>query len=204
MDALLQRLSDLPPLLIYLVLAAGAAVENIIPPVPADSFVLLGAFLAAGGRANAWVVLACTWVANVASAMGVYALAWHFGEGFFATRPGHFLLHPRQLEQIGGFYRRWGVMAIFTSRFLPAFRSMVPVFAGVTRVSWWRVLPPVASASLLWYGALVYLGTLAGGNWREIMHFFERASLALTLLAAALVLAFGVWWVRSRRHHHQR
>src|SRR5512134_3568667 len=103
MEALLHQLASLPPLIIYLVLAAGAAVENVVPPVPADSFVLLGAFLAAGGRADPWVVLLLTWLANVAAAMGVYALAWHFGEAFFGTRVGHFLLHPKQLEQIGGF-----------------------------------------------------------------------------------------------------
>jgi len=200
MGSLLQQLVSLPPLLIYLVLAAGAAVENVFPPVPADSFVLLGAFLAAAGRANPWLVLLSTWLANVATALGVYALAFHFGAAFFGTRAGRFLLHPRQLEQIGGFYRRWGTTAIFGSRFLPGFRAMVPVFAGVTRVSPWRVLPPLALASALWYGALVYLGTLAGHNWRVIIAFFERASLVLGIIAGVLALALAAWWIRSRWH----
>lgn len=200
MGSLLQQLASLPPLLIYLLLAAGAAIENVAPPVPADTFVLLGAFLAAAGRANSWLVWLFTWLANVATALGVYALAYQFGEAFFGTRMGRFLLHPRQLEQIGGFYRRWGLFAIFGSRFLPAFRAMVPVFAGVTRVSFWRVLPPLAIASGLWYGALVYLGTLAGGNWRVILGFFDRASLVLGIIAGVLVVAFAAWWIHSRRH----
>ena len=37
---------NLPPALIYIAIGVGAAVENIVPPVPADTFVLLGAFLA--------------------------------------------------------------------------------------------------------------------------------------------------------------
>jgi membrane protein DedA with SNARE-associated domain len=200
MGSLLHQLANLPPLLIYVVLAAGAAVENVVPPVPADTFVLLGAFLAAAGRANPWLVLLFTWLANVAAAIGVYGLAYHFGEAFFGTRVGRFLLHPRQLEQIGGFYRRWGTGAIFGSRFLPGFRAMVPVFAGVTRLSLWRVLPPLALASVLWYGALVYLGALAGGNWRAILAFFDRASLVLAIIAGVLVVAFAAWWIRSRRH----
>ena len=200
MGSLLQQLASLPPLLIYVVIAAGAAVENVFPPVPADTFVLLGAFLAAAGRANPWLVILFTWLANVASALGVYALAYHFGEAFFGTRVGRFLLHPRQLEQIGDFYRRWGVIAIFGSRFLPALRAMVPVFAGVTRVSVWRVLPPLAVASALWYGALVYLGTLAGGNWRAIAAFFDRASLVLGMVAGVLAVSLAAWWIHSRRH----
>jgi membrane protein DedA with SNARE-associated domain len=175
----------------------------VVPPVPADSFVLLGAFLAAAGRANPWLVFLLTWSCNVASALGVYALAWKFGESFFQTRTGHFLLNPRQLQQIGGFYDRWGVGAIFVSRFLPAFRAMVPVFAGVTRASPWRVIPPLAIASALWYGALVWLGTLAARNFAAILGFFERASSILAAVAGALFLAFFAWWLRTRRHSHR-
>jgi membrane protein DedA with SNARE-associated domain len=200
MGAFLHQLASLPPLFIYLVLAAGAAVENVFPPVPADSFVLIGGVLAAAGRANPWLVILFTWLANVTVALAVYTLAYRFGDAFFGTRAGRFLLHPRQLEQIGSFYRRWGVLAIFVSRFLPAFRAMVPVFAGVTRVSVWRVLPPLAGASALWYGALVYLGALAEGNWRTISAFFQRTSLVLAIIAGLLGMAFGYWWLRSRRH----
>lgn len=202
MGSLLRELLQLPAALIYLIIAAGAAVENVVPPIPADTFVLLGAFLAAAGRANPWIVFLLTWFCNVAAALGVYALAWRFGESFFQTRVGHFLLNPRQLHQIGGFYDRWGVGAIFVSRFLPAFRAMVPVFAGVTRASPWKVAPPLAVASALWYGTLVWLGAYAGRNFSAILHFFERASTILGLVAGVLLLGFAVWWARSRRHHH--
>jgi membrane protein DedA with SNARE-associated domain len=175
----------------------------VVPPVPADTFVLLGAFLSATGSANAWLVFLCTLVANVGSAMGVYALAWHYGEGFFNTRTGRFLLHPRQLEKINGFYQKWGVPAILVSRFLPAFRAMVPVFAGVTRVPPGRVVLPLAGASALWYGALVYLGGFAGRNWREIVDLFARFSTLLIIIAGVLIAGFLYWWWRSRHQSGQ-
>jgi membrane protein DedA with SNARE-associated domain len=190
----------LPPVLIYLVIGIGAAVENIIPPVPADTFVLLGAFLAASGRASPWLVFLWTWLANVLSAVGVYLLAYRFGAGFFGTTVGHWLLKPRQLQTIGHFYGRWGTSAIFVSRFLPAFRALVPVFAGVTRVPLRRVIAPLALASGVWYGGLVYLGALAGRNWEAIMRFFSQAGTVLFVLAALVFVLFAVWWLRSRRH----
>lgn len=189
----------MPPAIIYVVIAAGAALENIFPPVPADTFVLLGAFLAEAGAASLWLVFLSTWLANVASAMVVYALAFRFGDGFFATTAGHWLLKPRQLQQIGRFYARWGTATIFVSRFLPAFRSLVPVFAGVTRMPLRRVFMPLALASGLWYGALVYLGAIAGRNRDVIMDFFERASTLLLVLAVPLLAALALWWWRSRR-----
>lgn len=179
-------------------IAVGAAVENFVPPIPADTFVLLGAFLAGSGRADALVVFLVTWVANVAAAAGVYMIARRYGPGFFEGGLGRWLLRPRQIEQIARFYHRWGTPAILLSRFLPAFRALVPVFAGVTHVPLRRVLPPLAIASAVWYGALVYLGAAAGRNWEAILGVFGRASGALLVIAGVLLGALAVWWWRSR------
>ena len=200
LQSLLGTLASLPPLLIYTFIGAGAAIENIIPPVPADTFVLLGAFLSGGGRVNAWTVFFVTWGMNVASACLVFYLGHHFGPTFFMHhRFGQKLINGKQMHQIGSFYRKWGTPAIFFSRFLPAFRAMVPVFAGVTRVPFFRVFIPLALASGLWYGFLVYLGAVFGRNWQTIMAFFGQFSTVLLVITGVLVVAFVVWWVKSRR-----
>jgi membrane protein DedA with SNARE-associated domain len=195
----LQRLADLPQALIYVVIGIGAAIENFIPPVPADTFVLLGAFLSSAGKASPWLVFLVTWGCNVAAACLVYSLARKYGKSFFRTKVGHWLLNPKQLEQIGRFYDKWGTPAILFSRFLPAFRAAVPVFAGVSQVAFLRLLIPLALASALWYGLLVYVGAVAGDNWQEITRFFDRFSTILLIVAGVLILAFLVWWWRSHQ-----
>ncbi|MCI0434734.1 MAG: DedA family protein [Gemmatimonadetes bacterium] len=173
-----------------------------IPPVPADTFVLLGAFLSGTGRASARAVFLVTWLANVASALAVYGLARRHGRHVFATRTGRRLLKPRQLERIARFYERWGVAAILVSRFLPAFRAIVPVFAGVTGVTIGRVAVPMAIASAAWYGALVLLGSAAGRNWDAIQVVFGRASAWLVGIAIVLIVLVAVWWIRTHREPH--
>jgi membrane-associated protein len=201
-DHLLGALGALPAVVIYLLLAVGAALENVVPLVPADTFVLLGAFLAVRGDADVWTVFLATWLANVTSAYVVYGLARKWGEAFFGHRVGRWLLHPRQLEQIGRFYEKWGVPAIALSRFLPAFRAMVPVFAGVTRLPFRRVAFPLAFASAVWYGALVWAGGFTGRNINAIVDLFNRASGVLAWVAAPLLVALSVWWWFSR--HRER
>jgi membrane-associated protein len=144
-------------------------------------------------------VFIATWLSNVASAIGVYALARRWGHGFFHHGTGRFLLHTQQLEQIGRFYARWGTGAILVSRFLPGFRAMVPVFAGVSRVPAIRVVPPVALASALWYGMLVWLGSQASRNWSAIVERFGWLSGSLGIAAGLLVLVVATWWWRTRR-----
>jgi membrane protein DedA with SNARE-associated domain len=201
LEQILTKLASLPPLIIYLVIGIGAAVENFVPPIPADTFVLLGAFISARGNVSAMTVFLVTWISNVLSASIVYFLAHRYGRTFFAEHHlGKLIINEKQMQQIGGFYRKWGTPAIFMSRFLPAFRAMVPVFAGVTHVNFWRVFIPLAAASALWYGALVYLAAMAGNNWDAIMAFFGRASSVLLGVAVVLLAAFAYWWLKSRKH----
>ncbi|HSH46898.1 MAG TPA: DedA family protein [Longimicrobiales bacterium] len=201
-QGILGWLTGLPALLIYVVLGIGAALENIIPPIPADTFVLAGAVLAARGAADPWLVYLVTWIPNVVSAVGVYYVARRYGRGFFRLPVARWLLREHQLQQMAAFYQDWGVPAIFVSRFLPAWRALVPVFAGVSGMSAWRVIPPVVIASGLWYGLVVYLGAFAGRNLEAIIGVFENLSSVLLWAAVAAFLVAGIWWWRSRHHHH--
>ena len=50
MSGILDWLETLPVAALYAALAIIAAIENIIPPVPADTVVAFGSFLAARGH----------------------------------------------------------------------------------------------------------------------------------------------------------
>lgn len=197
---ILDWLASLPPAVTYLILGAGAATENVVPPVPADTFVLAGALLAARGAADPWTVFLVTWLANVSSATGVYAVARRYGRRFFRLPVARWLLREHQLAQIGGFYTRFGVPAIFLSRFLPGLRAMVPVFAGVSKMSAWKVVPPVVVASAIWYGLLVYLGAFAGRNLEVIVEIFNNVSDVLLWVAVGLLAILAIWWWNTRHH----
>ena len=186
---------------LYSVLWVGAALENFVPAVPADTFVALGGFLAGadvGGVDGTWVFLG-TWVFNAGGALLMYGLSGRYGKPFFEDGLGRHLLRPHQMDRVAAFYERWGTPAIFFSRFLPGIRAVVPIFAGTTHQPWGRVVPPIVVASAIWYGGLVQLGILAGRN----LALLERmlGSINRWLAVAALVigtLAF-LWWVRTRR-----
>ena len=70
-----------------------------------------------------------------------------------------------------------GTPAIFVTRFLPGIRSVVPVFAGVTHQGWLPVALPIALASGIWYGGLVWLGAWAGSNVDRLTGVLDRINL---------------------------
>ena len=201
MDGLLVWLRDVPPVLMYAVLGVGAAVENLVPLIPADTFVLLGGFWAARGSASEEIVFLVTWTSNVLSALAVYTAAYLYGESFFQTRLGRYLLDPKQLGIVRRFYRRWGAAAIFYTRFLPGLRAVTPVFAGLIRQRPISVAFPLLLASGLWYGALVWVGAFAGRNIDQLLRMQNRVNWTLASIAGVIVVWLAWWWVRSRRSH---
>ncbi len=182
----------------YAVLGVGAAIENIVPPIPADTFVLLGGFLAARGSAVVGVVFLVTWTSNVLSAVAVYTLAYRFGDSFFQNRLGRYLLNPRQVAIVQRFYLRWGAAAIFYTRFLPGLRAVAPVFAGLTRQRPRSVVFPLLLASAIWYGALIWIGAFAGRNLDQLLRMLTRINWTLAGIAAVIVALVAWWWLRSR------
>lgn len=195
----LALLGSLPTPVIVLVLSAGAFLENIVPPVPADTFVVVGGLLAAQGHVPAAWVMAGIWVCNVGGALAIYWTGFRHGRAFFDVGAGRRILTSGQLARIARFYGRWGGSAIFLARFLPGLRAVVPAFAGVTHLPFRKVAPPVVVASGIWYGVLLWAGTVAGRNLAQMEAWLGRVNASLLMAAGFLGLVLAGWWIGSRR-----
>ena len=189
-------LGSLPPVPLYAIIGAFAALENVFPPAPADVAVALGAFLAGRGTLDPWIVFAVTWVGNVGSASLVYAVGRRYGRAFFTGRIGRRLLSESTLAHIEEAYARHGTWGIFVSRLLPVWRAVVPPFAGVARVPAARAILSMAVASALYYGTLTFLVATLGTNFDLVTRVLARANLVLGVVAVVLILLFVRWSYR--------
>jgi membrane protein DedA with SNARE-associated domain/uncharacterized tellurite resistance protein B-like protein len=181
------------------VLALLAAVENVIPPVPSDAAVALGAFLSNRGLTTPLAVFLVTWLANLVGAAGVYFAARRYGRRLFASPTGRRLLAPRSLAVIERGYMRFGTAGIFISRFLPGIRAVVPPFAGLVGLGVVRTFVPMGVASAIWYGGITLLGTLIGAEWHRIVAIIAGVNRTLGVAALVAVAAFIGWRVLHRR-----
>lgn len=179
--------------------------ENVIPPVPSDAAVAVGAFLSHRGVTRPLLVFLVTWSANLAGAAAVYFLARVYGPRLFATPTGRRLLAPRSLAVIEREYLRFGVVGIFLSRFLPGIRAVVPPFAGLINLGTLRTLAPMAIASAIWYGSITLLGAFIGAEWTRILDIISGVNRTLGIAAVLLLAAgLGAYFVRRRRWRRER
>jgi membrane protein DedA with SNARE-associated domain len=202
-EAFLDRLASMPVPALYTALAVVAALENIFPPVPADTVVAFGSFLAARGQGTALGVFLTTWAGNVGGAMLIYALGRRYGAEPLERR----LLGERAADaesRLRALYGRYGIMALFVSRFLPAVRAVVPPLAGALRIPAGRSALAMGAASAIWYGAISYLAFRIGADWERLSGTVVRFGRASGVAALALVaLAVGAWIVVRRRRAAQ-
>ncbi|HEX5580186.1 MAG TPA: DedA family protein [Gemmatimonadaceae bacterium] len=205
---MLQRVFDwlvaLPASLLYLALGGVSAAENFFPPLPADTIVAFGAFLAARGAASPVGAFLATWVGNVGGALLMYYLGRRFGPARLRGRfPG--IGDRGTAGRIAQLYARYGVPALFVSRFLPGARALVPPVAGALHVPPLSAALAMALASAVWYGTIAALAYHVGARWdrlSEMIASFGRWSAVAAV--AIVVVAVTVVWLRRRRARDAR
>ena len=191
-------MDQIPVGFLYVGLGIGAAVENVIPAVPADTFVALGGFLSAFGPLDSRLIFAVTWSLNVGSALVMYRVGYTHGRPFFMQGWGQRVLKNHQMDRMTRFYERWGTWAIFWTRFLPGLRAVVPIFAGITQQRFGPVAVPLAAASAIWYGTLIWLGALTGYNLEVLSALLTRTSSVLAVVTVLALLPVIYWLWRTK------
>lgn len=200
MQDVLDWLAGLPPAALYAALAVVSAAENVFPPLPADTVVAFGAFLAARGQATLLGAFLATWLGNVSGALLVYMIGRRYGARYarqWMTRFGG----ANSESRLQAMYERRGIAALFLSRFIPGLRALVPPFAGALHIPALRATLAIAIASGIWYGVVTWIAYRVGSDWEALQDRLRGAGTTAALLAGALaLLALGWYLIRRRRN----
>jgi membrane protein DedA with SNARE-associated domain len=196
---LLNWLAALPDPLLYGVILLAAFAENVFPPLPADSVVALGAFVAARGNGTALGAWAATMVGNIGGAMLMYTLGRRFGMPWLAQKmPAVF--GGDASTKFAERFKRQGMLAVVVSRFLPAVRAVVPPVAGAMGLGATRAALAMGAASGAWYGIVCWLAFRAGANADVLLARIAAQQRTVGILALAVVIVAAlVYWLRRRR-----
>jgi membrane protein DedA with SNARE-associated domain len=199
-QSLLDWLITLPPETLYAVLLIAAAVENVFPPFPSDVVVAFGGFVIAQGNQGTMLgAFLSTWIGNVSGAMLVYALGRRYGAERLERRLAGRFAEQRDAK-IRSMVKRFGMPAIFVSRFVPAIRALVPAVAGALRLSvvWTGLM--IATASGLWYGMITVVAFRVGSDWERLRGMIARYSTTGAIVGAViLAVGIGAWLIARKR-----
>ena len=199
LDSLLGWASSLPPAALYLLIAVMAAVENVFPPFPSDVVIAFASFLVAQGASGTRLgVFAAVWISNVGSAMLVYAIGRKYGAERIEKRlaGGHAARHDATVRKL---FEKYGLPAIFVSRFVPGVRAIVPAIAGAMKLKPLPVTLMVGAASAIWYGLITIVAFRVGSNWDALKSMVGRYTTIAAIIGGAILVAGVLAWLVARK-----
>ena len=199
MEGVLDWLGAQPPAVLYIVLGLVAAIENFVPPIPADVIVAFGSFLAAREQRSPIPTIIAVVVGNVGGAILMFMLGRRYGTEWIRRRLRG-VMGENAEQRVKQWYDRFGLPALFLSRFLPAVRAVVPPLAGAIRVPPTGAIIAIGAASTAWYAALAIIAYRLSAEWERISAAIARFQTMAAMVAGGIVLVgVLVWWMLKRR-----
>lgn len=138
-------------------------------------------------------------IGDALGAMAAYAIGRYASQELIERHGAKFHAKPSDLERAHRWFERYGTWVIMVSRWLPVVRAAFPYAAGVSRMSFPRMVVMATLGSIVWIGGLGLLGREVGHEWQTWRHHLEYVD----YVGIAVVIALIVWgvyrWVRHAR-----
>lgn len=203
MTSLLDRLFNLPGVLVYLVVGAVVFIEDALFVgfvVPGETAAIIGGVIASRGHVQLWLMAVIVVGAAIIGDTVGYEVGRHVGPRLLASK----LLDKRRkrLDEAQDFLRRRGGAAVFLGRFVAFFRAVMPALAGTAKMRYPKFLAFNAAGGLVWGVGFVLLGYLAGNSYQQVEKTAGRAA-AFVVLGIVIVALVG-WQIRRRTRDKQQ
>lgn len=173
--------------------------ENVFPPIPSELIMGIGGIRVAQGRMD---IIPLLLSGTIGTTLGNYV--WYaIGRwlGFEKLRPlvrrfGRILtVEWRDVQRLNRLFSRYGSGIVFVFRFMPAFRTMVSLPAGLFRMGTFSFLGWTAAGALIWNAILVAGGWFLGARIGQIDRYLGPVTWAVVVIA---IIAY-VWRVMTWR-----
>ena len=167
MIAYLEQLFEhLSPIIAYILLGFSAFIENVIPPIPGDTVVIIGAYLVSIDKLDFWGVYLSTTIGSLMGFMTMYMIGRYFGRPFIYKKKSRArIFKESQIKKVEIWFSKWGYWVIFANRFLAGTRSVISLFSGFFHLKILYVFILGLISAAVWHALLIVAGSV-GGRWQ--------------------------------------
>lgn len=195
---ILLYMSNLDPVLIYIVLFLFAFIENVFPPSPSDVVVVIGASLIASTTMGYMPVLFITSFGSSLGFLLMYLVGKYFGEKIIRRGKLSFITEE-SLSKTDIWFNKWGYKLILANRFMPGTRSVISFFAGVYELEVLKTFILASISAFVWNAIIIYLGMAVGNNVEIIDYYLSTYSLLGTVLTIIIILLFVIRYFYKKK-----
>jgi membrane protein DedA with SNARE-associated domain len=183
--------SQISPAMAYVILGLSAFAENVLPPIPGDTVVVLGAYLVSIGQLTFWGVYISTTIGSVAGFVTMYYIGRKFGRSFIYKKSRLKIFKEEDIRKTEIWFGKWGYWVIVANRFLSGTRSVISLFAGLFHLNALFVISLSIVSAAIWNGLLLIAGLAVGKNWEVIMNIisqYNKVLIAVTVIIVGYII----------------
>ena len=177
----------------YWGIALLMVLENLFPPIPSELIMGIGGIRVGQGKFDMAPLLIAGTIGSTIGNYGWFLVGRILG--FERLKPlvdrfGRWLtVEWRDIEMLDILFERYGQYAVFFFRFMPAFRTMISLPAGLFRMGHVRFIVWTTAGALIWNILLAGAGWFLGRRFSEIDRYLGPAT---TIIIGIAVGAY-VW-----------
>jgi membrane protein DedA with SNARE-associated domain len=203
LDAILGFIEDVPPVLRIVLTGIAIMLETSVLIgliVPGDTVVLFSSTGVTTVLEFIFTVIAVVLGALLGSSFGFW-----IGRIFGPKLRGSWLglrIGEDRWRKADRFVKKRGGIAVFISRFLPVFHSVVPLTAGMSVMRYRTFMSWLAPASIIWAFLYVSIGSGAAETYRGLKDTLDQAGwIFIGIFAVSLLLLFVIKQLLHRFAH---
>lgn len=200
-DAVISLMDIIGPI------GAGIAIalENLFPPLPSEAILPMAGIAAHDGAFGLWEAVAWTTLGSLVGALALYGLgAWLGLDRLRRAADRLPLVDVSDIDRTVAWFRRHGGKAVFFGRFVPIFRSLISIPAGVARMPLWRFAALTTAGSLIWNTAFILCGWFLGSGWHIVEQYVDVVQNVVIVVVAVTAVVLVTIRIRSLRANRGR
>ncbi len=173
-------------------------VENVFPPIPSELIMGIGGIRVGQGKMEMVPLLIAGTLGTTAGNYFWYWIGWKLGMRRLRPAVDRFgrwaTIEWKDVEAINRLFARYGQVIVFVFRFMPTFRTMISLPAGLFRMGHVRFLLWTTAGAAVWNVILAYAGYFLGYNFKEIDRYVGPVATATVVLIAVLYVWRLITW----------
>lgn len=152
--------------------------------LPGDSLLFVAGLLVASGIFSTPIItlMIMTMVAGIAGDQVGYIIGRRLWSKLY-TLPETFFFKHRYLTQSEEFYNKHGQMAIILGRFVPIMRTIVPMMAGVSHMSYRTFITYNIIGGITRVGLFMGSGYILGHSFPRLQNYIELIALVIVMVS---------------------
>ncbi len=196
----LEKLEEIAHIYGYWAVLFGIMLENLGIPLPGESIVLVGGFLAGRGDLGFWQVLACVIAGAVIGNTFGYWVGVYGGWPLVLRVSRWFRIDELKLLDVKQRFSNNAARAVFFGRFITLLRIFAGPLAGIVEMPFAQFMLYNVLGAVVWASAIV-TGAYFAGQWVDLEQLIRWVSqfsvVVLGAIAAWFLVPMGIKAVRK-------